>query len=317
MLVMSSTSVQNRTQPLNGYLAEFRLEAQETEEYPFGWRVVEEIDADGQLSYRTVILTLNDFLDPQLGDQMPQGIKHADITNQLFDKLDNFCAGQPQTLVLEDIKMVWHIPDLPEPFPDISVIHGLNRERLDENSGSFDCLKYGVRPSLIIEVMSPSYESGDRRKINLYETAGVREYIIINPRTKQPHKPFELIGYRLQGGKYQRIQPDSQGRLLSQSTGVLLGLAGEDNRTVEVYDAQTGVRLLDHRETEQARQEAERRAENEAQRAENEAQRADQAEAQLRQTVLRLLENGLPLDVITQATGLTPTDIEQIQARGK
>ena len=63
--------------------------------------------------------------------------------------------------------------------PDICVICDLSK--LDDNG----CIG---APDLIVEVLSPSTEKYDRKvKFNLYETAGVREYWIVEPKTKTVH----------------------------------------------------------------------------------------------------------------------------------
>lgn len=52
-----------------------------------------------------------------------------------------------------------------------------------------------------------------------------------------------MTGYRLDSKKrYQRIEPDGEGRLLSETTGLLFGIAKD--HTLTVFDARTGKKLL-------------------------------------------------------------------------
>lgn len=290
----------------------------EYEPFPFGWRTVEEIAPNGEVIYRDVALTLQDFLDPQLGDQMPQGHLHQTISTGLYNQFKHFFEEQSDVHVFSDVKLLWNIPGLPEPFPDLFVVRGVQPEI--DIVGSFDCVAHGVKPCLIIEVMSPRYEKGDRLKADIYQQAGIEEYITINPRAKQRQRPFELMGYRLRRGRYQPINPTAQGQLLSQTTGVLIGLSGPEQRHIELKDAQTGQLLPDYQREKQARLIAESRAHYEIERADQavqqaqqEAHRADQAKAQLQQIVINMLTKGLAIELIQELTGLPLNEIEQMR----
>lgn len=283
----------------------------EYEPFPFGWRTVEEIGPNGEVIYRDVALTLPDFLDPQLGDQMPQGHLHQTISADLYNQFKHFFEEQPDVRVFSDVKLLWNIPGLPEPFPDLFVVRGVQPEI--DIVGSFDCMAHGVKPCLIIEVMSPRYEKGDRLKVDIYQQAGIEEYITINPRAKQRQRSFELTGYRLRRGRYHPINPTAEGQLLSQTTGVLMGLSGPAQRNIELRDAATGKLLPDYQREKQARLIAESRANYEIKRANHEAERADQAKAQLRQTVINMLAKGLAIELIQELTGLPLNEIEQMR----
>ena len=221
------------------------------EQFPHGWRRVEKIGPNGEVVYHDIPLSPEDFLNPQEGDQMPQGPKHFELAKTLCNKLEKHFNDRPDIVVLGDTKMLWRIPGLLEPFPDISVVPNVWDEEAIE--GSFDCKKHGTRPCLIIEIMSPGYSGDDTKKVGIYERARVEEYIIINPRRTNKRKPFELTGYRLQGRRYQRIRPNHEGRLLSQTTNILIGLVGANQREVELLNATTGERLLSNREEMSAR----------------------------------------------------------------
>jgi Uma2 family endonuclease len=232
--------------------------AEKQEEVIYGWRTIIETGPDGETIWREIPLTLEDFLNPMEGDHMSQSIKHSKLAINIHDKLEShFYKDRPDILVTFDSKMMWGIPGLKEPYPDVAVIPNLKNK--DEIDTSVDCVKEGTRPCLIIEVMSPGLEKGDLEKIPIYERAGVEEYIIINPYLKKKKRPYELTGYRLVRGRYQPIKPNDKGQLLSQTTGILIGLTGDNNREVELIDSITGERLLGRLEAD-ARAEQERLA---------------------------------------------------------
>jgi hypothetical protein len=90
-----------------------------------------------------------------------------------------------------------------------------------------------------------------------YAQALVQEYIIIDRRTQRGQTIEEVLGYRLADGQYLPLLPDDEGRILSETVGVWIGL--QDNQ-VTITDATTGERLLTSLELEQRASEAERRA---------------------------------------------------------
>ena len=90
---------------------------------------------------------------------------------------------------------------------------------------SFQALKEGTFPALVIEVVSdePEHRSADHEeKVRIYERAQVPEYVILDP-PSPPEDRCRLTGYRLNAaGRYEPIVPDGEGRLLSSTTGLWL-----------------------------------------------------------------------------------------------
>ena len=86
------------------------------------------------------------------------------------------------------------VKGLPAPRKEIS----------EQIGGTFDTAVWGMRPDLVIEVVSP--EHGRLRKkdleenVDLYARAGVEEYLIFNPIRIGSKEPLELLGYHLAGG---------------------------------------------------------------------------------------------------------------------
>jgi len=138
------------------------------------------------------------------------------------------------------------------------VIRGV-RDR-DEPREVFDVVREGVRPCLVIEVVSPKYEEIRRNdyveKKEIYQRAGIPEYLIVEPLRARRNPIRQWTGYRLDSaGRYQRIEPDGEGCLFSQTTGLLFGIAGD--RSFLVIDSRTGEPLLDLSQIEAARKAAE------------------------------------------------------------
>src|SRR5881398_3039666 len=76
---------------------------------------------NGKVVDQPIPLTPEDLLDPQLGDEIPKSDPHAQIVTTLFGLLTRHFAEDPNVVVFYDMKIVWDIPGLPGPSPDISV----------------------------------------------------------------------------------------------------------------------------------------------------------------------------------------------------
>jgi colicin import membrane protein len=267
-------------------------EPEEAEEFTIGWRNVIETLPSGEEVYYQIPLTAEDLLDPQWGDQVVQNSEHQDSNTDIFTVLKNYYDNNPTVRVFNDLKMMWGIPGLKEPAPDIAVIPNLKNKKASRSS--FDVIAEGTRPCLIIEMMSEGYPGDDTKKVEIYEKAGVTEYIIINPHSNEAQPYFEICGYRLNSvGKYQLITPSKAGHLLSQTTDILFCLSKKGQR-LRLKNAVTGNWLLTYKESEtdrlkekaqakaeaQARQEAEAKAKAEAQARQKEAKARQEAEAQ-------------------------------------
>jgi hypothetical protein len=105
---------------------------------------------------------------------------------------------------------------------------------------------------------------------------GVREYFLYDPEAEYLRPP--LLGYRRGEGRFERIEPNDRGLLVSQSLGITLELDGPD---LVLRDAASGSVLLTHQEAAETQREA-----AEAQRQAAEMQR-DAAEAQREAAVAR------------------------------
>ena len=247
-----------------------------------GWapdRAVSEETADDSVllrwvesseGHRTLLelpLTPELFLNPQLGDTMVQGDWHDVICREITEILAAHFRSQPDVLVVHDVKHKL-LPRRPAPAPDVSVIRGVRHRR---RRSSFSVAREGVRPCLVVEVVSPLNAATRQTdlvdKVALYRDAGIPEYIIVDSPGKRLDGPFQLIGYRLDtGGRYLPMEPDAEGRLLSATTGIWFQVS-PDGQRVLLFEQATGRRLLnlseemDLRQAEaKARQAAEEKA---------------------------------------------------------
>ncbi|HEX7180532.1 MAG TPA: Uma2 family endonuclease [Thermoanaerobaculia bacterium] len=244
---------------------------------------------DGDVELLELPLTPELFLDPQVGDTMVQGQRHSATGREIANLLEHHFRPQPDVLVTYDLKH-WLIPGQPAPAPDVSVIRGVRERDLDRSS--FDVAEEGVSPCLMIEVVSP-LDSRIRevdldKKVRLYQQARIPEYIIVDSlRGKGARRRYHLLGYRLgSAGRYRPIKPDSEGRVLSETTGLWFQISPEGDRVL-VLEHPTGRRLLNLDEEGELRKAAEERAEREA-----EARKEAEAEiARLRSELERLRGN--------------------------
>jgi Uma2 family endonuclease len=222
--------------------------SQEAEEESTLLRWVER--PDGELEQVELPLTPELFLDPQLEDKWVQGQAHDDTACELRDLLSRYFRPQPDVLVTHDMKHLFG-RGLPAPAPDVSVVRGV-RKRADRPS--FSVRKEGVVPCLIIEVVSP-YSARIRRtdlerKVELYERVGVTEYLIADSPREAPGRWYSLLGYRLDAqGRYQPIEPDVEGRFLSETTGLWFQVSPDRSRIL-LFEAASGRRLLTSTELE-------------------------------------------------------------------
>jgi Uma2 family endonuclease len=221
----------------------------EADPFRYGWRYVPRTLPDGKVEYDQVPLTLEDVLHPQEGDVMPGTSAHEQDRFYLFGVGKRQTAGDPTALVLHDVLVFWDVPGLRQHSPDISVIFGVRQpEKLRK---SFDVAAEGVRPRMLIEVVSPNYRNNDVViKVEHYHRAQVPLYVIVD--REQAEGPITLKGYRYAPQRYEEIPLDAQGRLWLEPLGVWLGTRGNQ---VVCYDGVTGKEIGDYA---QVSQEAER-----------------------------------------------------------
>ena len=196
----------------------------------------------GRTELRQIPLTAEDLLDPQLGDHVTQNSWHIATVVTTYEMLSWRYESHPGVFVACDLKMIWGIRGLPNPAPDVAVIPGVrDKERMRR---SFNVRREGTRPALVLELVSdePEHRSADhRKKVRIYERAGIPEYLILDPPTTAD-EACRLSGFRLNASRrYEPIDPDAEGRILSHTTGLWFAPQG---RNLLLLDAATGERIL-------------------------------------------------------------------------
>jgi Uma2 family endonuclease len=187
-------------------------------------------------------LTPEIFLNPQFGDQIMYGERHSRIGREIAGLLESRLEGTPDAVVFFDMKLLFRAHGLPDPGPDVMVVCGIR----PGNRFSFDVREEGVRPCLIVEVVSPK-DSKIRqidleKKPGIYAKAGIQEYVIVDWMLQDPR--LRLLGYRLDGaGSYRPIEPDAEGCLLSETAGVWFQVSPDGERVL-VFEHPSGRRVL-------------------------------------------------------------------------
>ncbi len=242
--------------------------------YPYGWREAVHQLPNGKTIRQRVPLTLYDILHPQVGDYRMHNEEHERFCNYLYDVLSARLAKDPHAVVLYDVRVAWDSPDLTPHGPDIAVIFNVHQR---QKWATFKESEEGTKPSLIIEVTSPSTRSTDlENKVTEYAMAGVPWYVIVDSFEQQGSTVQRLLGYRLTPNGYHQFFPNEQGWLWLESVQVWLGWRGEN---IACYD-EAGNLIEDYIGVTAARAGAEARAVKEAQaRAEAEARAVEEAQA--------------------------------------
>lgn len=214
-----------------------------------GWRTEVITQPDGTLASTKVPLRAFEFLHPQEGYRLPNSTFHDTVAGDAKDMLVRRYANHPDIAVFRDLLIEWDNSELDDHCPDTFVVFGIQNK--EQNRTKFIVASEGVRPALIMEVVSKRYRQEDREiKVVEYARAGVQEYAIVDRRTYRGQVLDEVLGYRLVGGHYQPITPDDEGRILCDTVGLWLSL---QNGRLVMEDAITGERLQSSVELEAAK----------------------------------------------------------------
>jgi Uma2 family endonuclease len=187
------------------------------------------------------------------GKPMAETELHRDVMIDLIHALQTRYESETDVQVGGNL-LLYYVEGNPRlcVSPDVYLTRGIPKGRRD----TYLLWEEGEPPCFVIEVTSKSTRKEDLNdKKDLYERLGIAEYFLFDPREEYLHPPLQ--GYRLKDNRYRPIAPESDGSLLSRTTGLRLRAEGENLRLV---DATTGERLLGHMEETTARREAEERA---------------------------------------------------------
>ena len=240
----------------------------------YGYRDVNRTMPDGTKKHDRIPLTLEDTLHPQEGDCIMETDVHELMLTYLATVFRWRTADDPSVLVLSDTGVYWDDPRLSYTHhsPDISVIFGIKNRKAVYRS--FSVGEEGVRPRLIVELVSPNNRKNDvETKFQNYHECKVRMYVIADRKNYQD--PWKLLAYRWRPDEYAPIATDRRGWVWLEDLDLWLGV---DGLRLVCYD-RDGKEIGDYTMIAKNLEIETQRAEAETQRAETEKQRAEAAEA--------------------------------------
>jgi len=162
------------------------------------------------------------------------------------DLLLYYRQGNPRQVVCPDVMVVRGVPKLP-------------MRRI------FKLWEEGEAPCLVVEVTSPSTQGNDfAGKKELYERLGIEEYVLYDPLAERLP---QLQGFRLaDDGRYRPVDPETDGSLVSRTTGVTLRMEGERIRMLETATGRPFLRDVEVRRSRLALEEEVARLRREVER---------------------------------------------------
>jgi Uma2 family endonuclease len=179
--------------------------------------------------------------------------RHIDEIFDLIHALRTRYAKVPDVYVAGNMLMYYVPGNIKKSVsPDVFLVEGVSKEK----RRTYKVWEEGRAPSLVIEVTSKSTWSEDLiEKKEKYARLGVKEYFLFDLLGEYLHP--HLQGFRLSESWYGEIEPDADGSLTSEVTGLRFQVEGERLRLV---DLATGEKLLRSAEEAEAREAAEERA---------------------------------------------------------
>jgi Uma2 family endonuclease len=174
-------------------------------------------------------------------DGLPMGETelHRDEIVYLIDAFKKRFQADPNVYVGGNLFLYYRHGDPRDVIcPDVMVVQGVPKLPLRR---TFRLWEEGEAPCLVVEVRSDSTAGNDfNSKKALYESLGIEEYFLYDPLAVRIP---QIQGFRLANdGCYQPVDPELDGSLVSQTTGVTLRLEGQLVRAVETATGQPFLR---------------------------------------------------------------------------
>jgi Uma2 family endonuclease len=139
--------------------------------------------------------------------------------------------------------------------PDGFVVKGVPKLPGNRTRKKYLLWEEGEAPCFVLETTSMSTRRKDEEKREIYARLGVAEYFQFDPEGE--YLDPRLQGARLVNGRYQTVQSEPDGSLLSKATGVRFHVEGD---RIRLTDAATGVPFLRRGEKTKALREVEAKA---------------------------------------------------------
>ncbi len=224
--------------------------------FAYGWRYVEQHDADGSLRSVKIPLTLEDILHPQEEDFRLNNDPHIEDCTYLRGVFKSQVRDVPGAQVLTYCRVAWDAAGKCGHGPDNAVIFNV---RAYQEWGTFNVVEEGTKPALIVEITCPSTRSTDLvDKVKEYAEQGVPHYVIADARFRKGVRAIKLIDYHLNDttGEYESMPADEHDRVWLPEVDLWLG---SEDGLLACYDA-AGKRKGNYSEVESEREEAVRAA---------------------------------------------------------
>jgi Uma2 family endonuclease len=190
------------------------------------------------------------------GEPMAESELHFEEMVYVWESLNQRFEAESDVFVGADLFLYYRKGDPSvSVVPDAFVVKGVPKWRSARGRRAYLLWEEGQTPCFVLETTSESTRWKDEKKKEIYAQLGVDECFQFDPCGE--YLDPRLQGVRLVGGQYCPVQPEPDGSLLSQTTGVLFRVEG--NR-IRLTDAATGELLLRRRESEEVCRQAEQRA---------------------------------------------------------
>lgn len=190
------------------------------------------------------------------GEPMAESELHLEEMVYVWEGLADRFAAEPDVFVGANMFLYFRKGD-PRAVvaPDGFVVKGVPKRPGGRKRRKYLLWQEGKAPCFVLETTSESTHRKDKEKREIYTRLGVVEYFQFDP--EGDYLDPRLQGLRLVNGKYRPIQPQPDGSLLSETTGVLFRFEGE---RLQLTDAATGRLLLRNEEKNMALRESEARS---------------------------------------------------------
>lgn len=159
-----------------------------------------------------------DDLPESDGKPMGETEYHIRAIMELFQLLDAFYQEDENVYVGADL-LYYYDADSPTEFivPDVFVVKGVNKHV----RRTYRIWDEKVAPCVVFEITSRgTYFDDLGKKRLLYETVGVREYFVFDPRSEYLKPPFQ--GYELRELGYEPLPARADGTLFSRELNLFL-----------------------------------------------------------------------------------------------
>ncbi|MCI0685439.1 MAG: Uma2 family endonuclease [Gemmataceae bacterium] len=184
---------------------------------------------------------LDDIYPDSDGKPMAETQVHVALLASLYGLLEYWL--KPRGIYLAGNMFLYYKEGDPKArrTPDLMAVKGVN---VEHKRRSFKTWVEKAVPCWVLELTSKKTAKEDRGpKKRLYRRLGVREYFMFDP--LNDYLPRQLMGFRLSGGSYQRMEREEDGGLTSKEMGLRFVPDGND---LLVFEAKTGKQLLHYRE---------------------------------------------------------------------